>query len=298
MKARAEAGAVMILGIDVGGSTTKIVGLDTNGDCIGMLQVQANDQITSAFGAFGKFTTTHGLRMGDIRQIVLTGVGASYIGTSMYDLPTKRVDEFQAIGLGGLKLARLDSALMVSMGTGTALVKVANGCITHLGGSGVGGGTLLNLANRFAGASSFTSIAELAAQGNLSAVDLTLGDISKESIGHLPPTTTVANFGNLHDNAAPADIVLGLINMIFESIGMMAIFACMDDKKENDKNGKIDKSKTIHDIVLVGSLSTLKHASKVLDSLSAMYPVRFHIPPNAIYATAVGAALSEFDARH
>ncbi|MCL2361241.1 MAG: pantothenate kinase [Defluviitaleaceae bacterium] len=269
----------MVLGIDVGGSTTKIVGLASKENCIGMMQVEAKDQLTSAFGAFGKFTAEHSLKMKDIRQIVLTGVGASYL-QGMYDIPTKRVDEFLAIGLGGLRMAGLDSAIIVSVGTGTALVRAQGEEITHLGGSGVGGGTLQKLAARFVGASSFDSIIALAAKGDLSAVDLQLGDISREKIGNLPPDTTVSNFGNLKDNATSADIVRGIINMIFESVGMMAVFATLGD--------------CISDVVLIGSLSVIDQAQDVLDMLSRMYPIRFHLPKDAIYATAVGAALSEF----
>ena len=270
----------MVLGIDVGGSTTKIVGLDLNGECFGMMQVDASDQITSAFGAFGKFTATHNLRISDIKQIVVTGVGASYLEAGMYDIPTKRVEEFYAIGFGGLKLAALDEAIIVSVGTGTALVRATEGKIVHLGGSGVGGGTLLNLSERFAGMHSFASLTALAAQGDLSSVDLRLSDISTEQIGNLPPGITVSNFGNLKDTATHADIVLGLINMIFESIGSMAIFATLNDP--------------IKDIVLIGSLSIIDQAATVFTNLERLHPVKFHIPKSAIFATAVGAALSEF----
>lgn len=267
-----------VLGIDVGGSTTKIVGYDPGGQRIGMLQVEASDPITSAYGAFGKFTAIHRLRMSDIGSIMLTGVGASRLSTGMYDLPTHRVDEFRAIGLGGLALAGLSEAVIVSMGTGTALVKATPDGITHLGGSGVGGGTLLNLCQRFAGTGCFESITTLAAQGDLSHVDLTLADISPEKIGSMPPFTTAANFGNLSDNASNADIVLGIVNMIFEIIGMMAVFATRND--------------TVRDVVLTGALTTIPQAARVFDTLSGLFLVRFHIPPDAIFATAVGAALS------
>ncbi|MCL2570866.1 MAG: pantothenate kinase [Defluviitaleaceae bacterium] len=269
----------MVLGIDVGGSTTKIVGFKDKERCVGMMQVEAKDQLTSAFGAFGKFTAKHSLKISDIRQIVLTGVGSSYLH-GMYDIPTKRVDEFLAIGLGGLRMATLDSAIIVSVGTGTALVRACGTDISHIGGSGVGGGTLQKLAGRFAGASSFDRITDLAAQGDLSAVDLQLGDITRAKIGNLPYDTTVSNFGNLKDTATPADIVRGLINMIFESVGMMAVFATLRDN--------------ISDVVLIGSLSVIPQAKEVLDTLSKMYPIKFHVPEDAIYATAVGAALSEF----
>ncbi|MCL1786903.1 MAG: pantothenate kinase [Defluviitaleaceae bacterium] len=271
----------MVLGIDVGGSTTKIVGLKPNGECIGMMQVEAGDQITSAFGAFGKFTSTYQLPMGDIQKIMVTGVGASYLENGMYNIPTQRVDEFLAIGLGGLNLAGLSEAIIVSVGTGTALVRATPRGIAHLGGSGVGGGTLINLAERFAGAHSIASIIHLAESGKLSEVDLRLSDISKETIGNLPPCATVSNFGNIQDTATSADIALGLINMIFESIGMMAVFATLND--------------TVKDVVIIGSLSVFEHAASVFDTLAQLYPgLRFHIPPDAIFATAVGAALSQF----
>lgn len=268
----------IVLGIDVGGSTTKIVGF--KGDlCIGMLQVDAGDQLTSAFGAFGKFTAEYGLRMQDIDKIMVTGVGASCLEKGMYDIPTTRVNEFMAIGLGGLKLAALTDAFIISVGTGTAIVKASQNKIKHLGGSGVGGGMLLNLAERFAGVRSFAGITEIAKGGDLSEIDLRLSDISSEKIGNLPPDTTVSNFGNLSDNAKPADYVLGFINMIFESVGMMAIFATLDSD--------------VKDIVLIGALSATEHASVVFKNLAKIHPpVKFHIPKDAIFATAVGAALS------
>ena len=269
----------MILGIDVGGSTTKIVGLKSDATCIGMMQVEAGDQVTSAFGAFGKFTAENNLRMGDIQQIVLTGVGAPYLKEGMYDLPTKKVNEFLAIGLGGLRMANLNAAFIISAGTGTALVRATGETIAHVGGSGVGGGTLLKMAARFAGANSFATIKTLAEKGDLSAVDLRLGDIAVEAIGKLSPTTTVSNFGNLRDSAVPADIVLGLINMIFESIGTMAVMATLGDN--------------VRDIVLIGALSAIHQAADVFKGLEKLYDVKFHIPTNAIFATAMGAALSE-----
>ena len=50
--------AKTVLGIDVGGSTTKIVGFreNENGrELISPQFVRANDPITSIYGAFGKF---------------------------------------------------------------------------------------------------------------------------------------------------------------------------------------------------------------------------------------------------
>ena len=69
----------VILGIDIGGSTTKIVGLDRSGGVVSMLRVRAEDQVTSLYGALGNYLSGNGLRLEDVRRVVLTGVGASFV---------------------------------------------------------------------------------------------------------------------------------------------------------------------------------------------------------------------------
>ena len=46
----------VVVGIDIGGSTTKIVGFDEKKNLIHPMFVTADDPITSIYGAFGKFT--------------------------------------------------------------------------------------------------------------------------------------------------------------------------------------------------------------------------------------------------
>ena len=95
----------VILGIDIGGSTTKIVSLGTDGTVVSMLRVRAEDQVTSLYGALGNYLTSNGLTLKDVRRVVLTGVGASYVKGDIYGLPTCRVDEFSASGAGALALS-------------------------------------------------------------------------------------------------------------------------------------------------------------------------------------------------
>ena len=94
----------VILGIDIGGSTTKIVGLRRDGSTIAMHRVQAQDPITSLYGALGNFLFTNGLALSDVSRIVLTGVGASYVEGDIYGIPTEKVEEFTAVGVGGATL--------------------------------------------------------------------------------------------------------------------------------------------------------------------------------------------------
>ena len=116
-----------VIGIDVGGSTTKIVGFRTEEGrepvLIAPQLVRANDPITSIYGAFGKFTSENGLGLSDIDRVMMTGVGSSFVQKSIYGLDCRTVSEFNSVGLGGLYLSGLDDAIVVSMGTGTALIR-------------------------------------------------------------------------------------------------------------------------------------------------------------------------------
>ncbi len=272
----------IILGIDIGGSTTKIVGYRQNGEFISCVQVRAEDAVTSAYGAFGKYLKQNALSIHDIGKIYLTGVGSSQIEDNIYQIETIRVDEFRAIGLGGLALSGKEQALVVSLGTGTAFVRASKDEIQHIGGSGVGGGTIVGLCSRFVNVNSFDTITELASVGDLSNVDLMIKDISSVDMSMLPGHFTASNFGKLRDTATNADITLGILNLTFQTIGMMAVFATRND--------------TIKDVVLTGMLSVMPQLEGIFAGLEQLHDLNFIIPEHAIYATAIGAALSDFKA--
>ena len=187
----------IILGIDIGCSTTKVVGLRHDGSTIGMLRTKAEDQLTSLFGAMGSFITSNQLSLHDIDRICLTGVGASYVEGDIYGIPTIQVDEFSAVGRGALALAGRKTALVVSMGTGTSFLYVSEGRVKHICGSGIGGGTLGGLCRRLVDMERFGQIKRLAADGSLKNVDLMVGDISRNSTDTLSADLTAANFGNV-----------------------------------------------------------------------------------------------------
>lgn len=109
----------IIIGIDIGGSTTKIVGFNTSDGKRELIQpifVKATDPITSVYGAFGKFLDSNSLTLEDIKKVMITGAGSSYVSKSIYNLPCEKIAEFKSIGLGGLYLSKLDSAIIASCG--------------------------------------------------------------------------------------------------------------------------------------------------------------------------------------
>ena len=135
----------IVIGIDVGISTTKIVGIDEKGMVISPIRIKATDPITSLYGAFGKYLHDNKIKLDEIEHVMLTGVGAAYIDEHIYGLPTSKSEEFIADGLGAKYESKLDRMIVVSMGTGTSLVKCDGENIKHIGGIGIGGGTLAGL---------------------------------------------------------------------------------------------------------------------------------------------------------
>ena len=130
----------IIIGIDVGISTTKIVGMVENGEIMSPIRIKATDPITSLYGAFGKYLYDNKIQLSDVKQVMLTGVGSAYIDNPVYGLPTKKAQEFLADGLGARHELNLDRMIVVSMGTGTSYVLCDGDDIRHIGGLGMGGG--------------------------------------------------------------------------------------------------------------------------------------------------------------
>src|SRR5699024_7830999 len=99
-----------------------------------------------------------------------------------------------------------------------------------LGGSGVGGGTLAGLSSLLCGARQFEQIQKLSNSGDISKIDLNVGDITRQEYATLPLDITAANFGNVSDDASHSDLATGIVNMIFQSIGTTAVMACRAQK--------------------------------------------------------------------
>jgi len=271
----------VVIGIDVGGSTTKIVGFSEDKKLIAPLFVKATDQITSIYGALGKFTSENGIELSNISKLMVTGVGSSHITKPIYNINCEHVSEFSSVGRGGLYLSGLDKAIVVSMGTGTAIVySEKGGKFEYLGGTGVGGGTLIGLSKKLLGLENIDHIIDAAKGGDLSKIDLRVNDITMKSSVHpgLMPDLTASNFGRVSDIASKNDLALGLLNMIFETIAMLSVFAA--------------RSKGISDIVLTGNLTYVEQTKPIFYALNSIFNVNFIIPDNSQFGTVIGAALS------
>lgn len=274
-----------VIGIDVGGTTTKIVGFKKDGEMVSLIDpqfVRATDPVTSAYGAFGKFTLQNDIALDKIDSVMMTGAGAATIDRPIYSVQCNSVSEFSCIGRGGLYLSGLDEAIVISMGTGTAIVHAKrNGNhidTKYLGGTGVGGGTLVGLTRKILGVDNIEHIEQLCEGGNLDNVDLRIKDISgRGKYNGVNDELTAANFGKLSDIASKHDIALGIANLVAETIGMVALFAA--------------KNYDLKNIVLTGNLTAVTPIRERLLALNENFDVNYIIPENANFSTVIGAAL-------
>jgi len=270
----------LVIGIDVGGSTTKIVGINNSTDIQSPMLITAADPISSLFGAFGKYLFDNDISLDQVERVMLTGVGASGMNDAIYGLPTSHVDEFAADALGAKFASGLQRLIAVSMGTGTTLVRIDENGTKHLGGISMGGGTLQGLASLLLNTRNIGEVVQMASQGDISHINLQIKDISQTHLEGLPLHATASLFGKVVDNTAvnDKDIALGLICMVLETIGSCAVLSQI--------NGGI------RDFVLMGSLTRLPQCRLVFPAMEDLYGVRFHIPEHAQFCTAIGAALS------
>ena len=267
----------IISGIDVGISTTKIVGLK-DGKPTAPIRITAADPITSLYGAFGKYLHDNDLQLEEVEHVMLTGVGAAYVKGDVYGVKTSRCDEFVADALGARYESHLDHAIVVSMGTGTSFVMCRGDEFSHIGGIGIGGGTLQGLSRIMLNTSDIKQVSELAKQGNIKNINLLIGDISAQPLPGLPMEATASLFAHAKNDASREDIACGIITMVLQSIGSAAVLAA--------------QGTGCRDMVLIGNLSLLPQSKEIFPALEKLYDVRFHIPKYSQFCTAIGAALA------
>lgn len=305
------------LGVDWGGSAAKLVLVGNNRRELRVLESRfiPNEELSgSAEALLARVASL--ARVARVGRVAVTGVGASRLPDEMLGLPVLRVDpEFEAVGFGGLALAREEARrrggasggprdlVVANIGSGTSLVRVRGEgeapdgssesgglggaspfpAIEHLGGSGMGGKMLAGLGALLVGTSDVQELAALAAAGNRGAVDLQVGDLSAEDIPGLPRDLTACNFGKARPGARREDVAAALLNLLFESAGMMAVFAC--------------QGTGARDVALTGTCATLPGLVQVASCLGELHGLRIMVPELAPYATAIGAALATRDRR-
>jgi len=227
-----------------------------------------------------------GVDLTELPHLAVTGGRHRALPTRIDDCVLFGVDEVTAIGRGGQALALSDGddpdtpILVVSAGSGTAVVAARGTHYAHITGSGVGGGTLLGLGRLLLNSADAPTIDALAQQGNPNGADLSLKDVISGPIGTLPPDATAVNFGKLARSAAEVsrpDLAAALVTLVGQVIAITAINAARAERLQR--------------IVVIGHMTDMPSFRTVLNRVGDYYGTRLTLPNDAGYGTALGAML-------
>ena len=279
------------IGIDLGGTNIKAGVCDENGKILIKDSVKTHVEkgleyvVDTMSGLALDLVKRQGLTVDDIEYIGVATPGTADDSTGVivycssipfraYPLAEKMSEKT------GIKIVHIENDANAAA-KGEATVGSAKGYNSSLLitlGTGVGGGTLLGLGSKLLDVRNYESIVEMALKGDLDKVDLYVGELSKTEDGYMPSKVTAANFGKVTDFSTKEDIAAGLVNMVFQTVGMMSVFAA--------------QTVGLKDIVLIGNLSKFPNIRELCKQVEDLHDVHFHVPEFSEYATAYGAALS------
>lgn len=221
-----------------------------------------------------------------LRWIAVTGGRHRELPDTLDGVPLIKVLEFHAVARGGQLASGLQHAVVASLGTGTMLAGVRGDEIMHLGGSGVGGGTLLGLGRLLLGTANAVKIDALARNGDPSRIDLSVGDIVGGAVGMIPANATASHFGKASGIVAGAwvgddgqtgreDVAAALMNLVGQTVLRLGLLAA--------------NATGFRSVVLLGHLADLEGIRRAADDIGALFGGEIVIPPFPGHGIALGA---------
>lgn len=266
----------MLAAIDLGITNIDIV--YPHEDAYGHLRLPADAQpverqmeaALSALQARGLWPTKVAVTGGQYRSLGHRFQGVELVGVS----------EVQAIGLGGLALAGVERALVVSAGSGTAMVAARGRDCAHVTGIAVGGGTLQGLGRLLVGTADALEIDRLALAGDPNRADLTLVEAVGGAVGRLPLDANAVNFGRLARQPlelSQPDLAAALVRLVGQVIAVVAINAA--------------RAEGLETIIVIGHLVDLLSLRRVLNEVAGYYQAAICVPERPGMGTALGALL-------
>ena len=275
---------MMQVGIDFGLTNTDVVVM-ADGAVVQSATLPSERPTTLAHLA--QAIAALGRSAGGFERLCVTGGQHRQLPDEMAGVPIAKADEITSIGLGGLYLARrlrpdLDAALIVSAGSGTAIVAARGERAYHVTGSAVGGGTLLGLCRLLINTADPHEVNQLALAGDANKVDITLVEAVGGAIGRLPADANAVNFGRpatrAWSGAARADLAAAAAVLVGQVIAVIAINAA--------------RAEQLPLIVMVGHLMDLPCMRRVVETVAGYYGAQVMIPPTPGLATAIGAVMA------
>ena len=287
-----------MIGVDLGGTFTKVCITNDNGANSYEIFPTSMEKLKEFFVMKDNHLVIPSENL-KIRKWRITGGGA-YKFRSFFDTFNPQpefVDELSATAKGSAHLLSnpdnikvignnkiTSKFLMISMGTGVSFTIVEPGKERrHIGGSALGGGTVMGLSKLLLQVTSFDTLLELASRGSESNLDLLLSDVYGEDYGALTANVCASSLGKIATqevNVVKEDLAASLISTICYSIGCQAASICTGSD--------------IKTIVFVGGfLSQEGIIPNSLQKASLLYQkdLTIVIPNNAQFVGALGATL-------
>lgn len=122
----------------------------------------------------------------------------------------------------------MDKFLLTNVGTGTSIHAVDGASHHRIGGTGVGGGTLVGLAAMTTGVSSYDEIVRLASEGSREAIDLKVSHIYEGAVPPIPGELTASNFGRwvqTGGSAETSDRLASIVGLVGETVATVSVHA-------------------------------------------------------------------------
>lgn len=221
-----------------------------------------------------------------LRWIAVTGGRHRELPDDLDGVPLSKVPELHAVARGGLLASGLAEAVVASLGTGTMLAGARGEQILHLGGSGVGGGTLLGLSRLLLGTADAVKIDALARNGDAARIDLSVGDIVGGAVGMIPASATASHFGKASGLVAGTwigdegqtgreHVAAALMNLVGQTVLRLALLAA--------------GASGFRSVVLLGHLADLDGIRRAAGEIGRLFGGEIVIPPHPGHGVALGA---------
>lgn len=268
--------ALTKIGIDAGGSLIKIA--YTNNDEFLYRKFEATDLENAVLWIHNQLADS---------EICITGGKGSLLQTMLKHERCHKIVEFDATCKGikyllnslGVNLA---SFILTNVGTGTSIHFIDSDSNTRVGGTGVGGGTIIGLSSLLTGIGEYSNIVSQAKQGQRNRVDLTVKDIYEGETPPLYGDLTASNFGKapfINSSIDKNDLLAAIVGLVGETVATTSMFAA----------GEYG----VTDIVYIGS-SFIENDSlqKVVVEYTRFKGANPMFVHNGEYSGAIGALLS------
>ena len=208
----------MQLGIDVGGSLTKVVLVDERDNQYFTFEPQQDEGLDQLLEQYPN------------TPICATGCGAPLLQAKYPDRVTI-TDELVSFCTGSRyyagQLAWKQPYILTSLGTGTSIFLVSDEGSHRVTGTAVGGGTITGLASLLLGTRDFAQVVEMARRGDRRRVDLMVSDLYPDAQDSpVLSSLTAANFGNTAIAAAtPPVLAAAILQLVMETVSLLSLQA-------------------------------------------------------------------------